>query len=271
MPSATRIELYDGDAILELDAKHRYSADVKGAGPRAVPGTTGITGVIDKSGALVGWAKNQVLDYIRERVVFDSKGAFVLDHKGARLPLDEIQLATLLQEAKYADKRKTEKAATIGTTVHEWVERHIKLILDGHAKQLPAPRNKTVLNGVSAFLQWEAANKVEYIFSERQVLSIKHWFAGTLDILAVVNGKLSVVDIKTTSGVYDEMFLQTAAYVIALEEEFGEKIEQRIIVHLNRDTGVVTPHPVDQEGPGIEADTKGFLGARDVFFRLKGL
>src|SRR5262245_24333601 len=163
LASATRIELYGGDVLLELDAKHRYSADVKGAGLRAIPGTTGITGILDKSGPLVGWAKNVMLDYIRSRVVFDATGAFVLDQTGARLPLDEVHLATLLQDAKFADKRKTEKAATIGTTVHEWVESHITAILN-EALRPRQPRNATVRNGVNAFLQWEAAHRVEYIF-----------------------------------------------------------------------------------------------------------
>lgn len=270
MPSATRIELYDGDVVLVLDEKHRYSADVKKAGPKIIPGTTGITGMIDKSGPLVGWAKKQVVEHIRERVLFDASGAFVLDHQGTRHPLDEVSFAGLLQGAAHADKRKMETAANIGTKVHEWVEAHITAILNNE-KPPVRPRNEKVRNGADGYLQWEALNKVEYIFTERQVCSVLNWFAGTLDILAVVNGKLSVVDLKTTSGVYDEMFLQTAAYVLALEEEFGEPVEQRVIVHLNRDTGVVTPHNVDEEGPGIDADKRGFLGARDVYHRIKGL
>jgi hypothetical protein len=271
LPSATKIELYDGDVVLELDAKHRYSIDVKGTGPKIAPGVTGISGIVDKSDKLIGWAKKKVIDYIRERLIFQDGRVGIPSHTGVLSKLDEVVLAALFKEAFWADKRSMDNAATIGTQTHEWVERHIKLILDGHGKKLPMPVNQQVANGVRAFLAWEAAHKVEYVFSERQVASVEHWYAGTLDILAVVDGKLMVVDIKTTTGVYQEMFLQTAGYVIALEEEFREPIEGRVIVHLSRDTGAVTPHDVEAEGPGMEADKKGFIACREVFRRIKGL
>lgn len=56
----------------------------------------------------------------------------------------------------------------------------------------------------------------EYV--ERQVKSSHHRYAGTIDALATIDGKFGVLDIKTSTGFYPEYNLQTAAYVLALQE-----------------------------------------------------
>lgn len=56
----------------------------------------------------------------------------------------------------------------------------------------------------------------EYI--ERPIWSQLHKYSGTIDGLATVNGKFGVLDIKTSTGFFAEYNLQTAAYVLALQE-----------------------------------------------------
>ena len=67
------------------------------------------------------------------------------------------------------------------------------------------PKRREAQIAVNAFLDWEAANKVKFVSSERVVYSKKHDYIGKMDIEAKVNGKLSMIDIKTSNGLYNPM------------------------------------------------------------------
>lgn len=265
-------KLYDNTVTLEFDqSKHRYEVIVDGKRV-SVPGATSITGVVDdgKSDRLMGWAVKLAAEYVRAALV-------------PGVPLDELQIAQLVDNAKRAHRQKKQDAADIGKITHEWLERYIGVKIAGKGKSPKPLMNEQARNGVDAYLSWENQHKVEYIFSERRCFSLQHWFAGTLDILALVDDVLTVVDLKTGSGVYQEHFLQTAAYARMLEEEHpDETIGARVIVRTDKQTGLASPHPVDdpyhkgqceicRQSPGIEGDFKAFLGAREVYRRMKGL
>jgi hypothetical protein len=93
------------------------------------------------------------------------------------------------------------------------------------------PDEQRVANAVSGFLDWKAKHNVEFLISERFVYSKKHGYVGILDIVAIVDGKRYLVDIKTSNNIYMlEYGMQTSAYLKAYEEETGEKLDGIIIV-----------------------------------------
>ncbi|RMD60100.1 hypothetical protein D6833_10395 [Candidatus Parcubacteria bacterium] len=55
---------------------------------------------------------------------------------------------------------------------------------------------------------------------ERKAVHRRYRYAGTADALVTIGGKFGVLDIKTSSGIFREFGLQTAAYLAALKEEF---------------------------------------------------
>jgi hypothetical protein len=63
---------------------------------------------------------------------------------------------------------------------------------------------------------------------------VEHWYSGTVDIIAEVNGQLTVGDLKTSNYLSAEHLLQAAGYQIALEEEFEDPFENRVILHLDK-------------------------------------
>lgn len=68
---------------------------------------------------------------------------------------------------------------------------------------------------------------VAYIYGDTAL------WAGKYDMLAYVNGKLSVVDIKTTAKYYPEyLSRQCTMYKMAIEQMTGEKVEDAWCVHL---------------------------------------
>ena len=104
------------------------------------------------------------------------------------------------------------KSAEEGTKLH----RAIQGLFTGSQDPIP----EEVLPAVNAFQEFNAARKIELHpeFVERLIWSGRHHYAGTVDALAMVDGKFGVLDIKTSTGFWPEYNLQTAAYISALQE-----------------------------------------------------
>ncbi len=102
-------------------------------------------------------------------------------------------------------------SAEWGTAVHKAVEMFLKDV-----KHRPEEK---ILHSVGAFRDWQNQNMVR-IFNpkddiEKTIFDLDNFYAGTLDILAEVNGVLGILDIKTGAGIWDEYGLQLAAYMNA--------------------------------------------------------
>jgi len=208
-------KLYKGEVELKFDpVSHRYTVN----GVQKY-GVTGILNIIGKPW-LMYWAVNKTLEYIE-------------DNWDIRKSYDEIQKDEMLANAKKNHRRFAGDAAQIGTKVHEWIEMYINGQL-GKGKESPMPKNENILLAVNNFLKWVSENDIEWHDSERKVYSRKYDFAGTIDAIATVNGKATAIDFKTSTGIYDEMFLQSAAYAMALKEELGSKFEELWIVRVSK-------------------------------------
>jgi hypothetical protein len=85
-------------------------------------------------------------------------------------------------------------------------------------------------NSIRSFKNWVKANEIKPIFNERSLHGEE--FGGTVDMLAEVNGELTLVDFKTGSGIYNESFIQLAGYKLLLKEY---KIKKCLIVRVGRD------------------------------------
>lgn len=105
-----------------------------------------------------------------------------------------------------------EKSAQEGSRVHEVIQKH----MTGGLSEIPAD----MAHVVSAFDYFNREHQIVFHpeFVERRIWSGMHRFAGTVDALASIGGKFGVLDIKTSTGFFPEYNLQTAAYVLALQE-----------------------------------------------------
>lgn len=176
-------------------------------------GVTTIIGVFDKSAALVSWATDLARDFLLDKI----EGGFIIKQEA-------------VIEACQLHNQKKEEAASIGTEVHDWIENHIK------GNNPPMPETREAQIGVNSFLEWISENKVKFISAERVVYSREHDYIGKMDIEAKVNGKLCLIDIKTSNGIYNTYSMQTAAYVRADEEERKIKYQGRWIIRLSKET-----------------------------------
>ncbi|HET7210031.1 MAG TPA: PD-(D/E)XK nuclease family protein [Terriglobales bacterium] len=130
-----------------------------------------------------------------------------------------------------AHQKELAKASEIGSQAHKLIEWTMRTQL--MQKVGPSPRITDAAQW--AFMAWEDWRKsvnLKPIWIEQTVWSEKHGYAGTLDLLAEVEGVLTVVDWKTGKAVYSEAHLQNAAYRQAIREMGHGDPKQGLIVRL---------------------------------------
>ena len=103
------------------------------------------------------------------------------------------------------------KSAEEGTLLHETVEAILR--------KEPIVIPDQVKPAVTAFLDFYKNNELIAHRIEDRVVSKKHHFAGTMDVLAELNGVMGVLDIKTSMAIYRDYSVQTSAYIEALSED----------------------------------------------------
>jgi len=234
--------LYKGKVKIKFEDERQIFYDEKG---KQIPGVTSATGVVDKSGALMGWvAKMMGLYLLTEK------------EKGNGMITEE-----LVGKAKKEYRNLQKQAADIGTEIHQWVSDWIL------GKKPEMPDNEKVVNGITAFLRFQKEHNLKWVESEKVIYSKKHSYAGILDAVAKEGNKLVLIDFKSSSGIYEEMQFQVAGYEIAYEEETGKKIDKRIIIKFGKETGDFEVKELDN----IEKDKKAFLACLQLKNRLNEL
>ncbi len=230
-------KIYNGKLKIKIDDRHRYWVEEK----RIENSVTGITGIIDKSPALMGWAIKMMSEYLLGQLVKEV----------------EITEEIILRAKK--EYRSAQKEATdIGTAIHEWIEKWIK------GEEYEIPDDEKIQNGIMSFLKWQKEHKIKFNKenSERLVYSKKYNYVGTLDAIAEIDGKKVIVDFKSSNGLYNEYRYQLAGYWNAYEEEFGKTFDYGIIVQFDKKTGNFNPvdNIIEIPREDYKKDLKAFLG-----------
>lgn len=98
-------------------------------------------------------------------------------------------------------------AGELGTMVHEWVQADIA--------ETPYPdvskAGQKFWECVAAWDQFRAEHDVKAHFTEHTVWSEIHGYAGTFDGVWTIDGKHTLMDIKTSRGLYSSTWMQLAA------------------------------------------------------------
>lgn len=126
-----------------------------------------------------------------------------------------------------------EQAAHIGTLTHEAAE-HILLNKSCEEYTDLYFRQVELNNSIGSFIDWygEVGDKIEVISME--VPQYDNHFRGTYDLLARINGKIYLVDFKTSSHIGYRYFLQLAAYRYLIKINQGIDIDGTLILQLSK-------------------------------------
>jgi hypothetical protein len=128
-------------------------------------------------------------------------------------------------------EKQKDEAADIGTLAHALIEEYITdkaphLEIVPVDRDLYSPHNlEQAENAFDAFKVWEEKYNVditdERTRSEERLVSEWFQYGGTLDLIAPIDGVLSLIDFKSTNAVYPEHRIQLAAYQWLYEEHYG--------------------------------------------------
>lgn len=120
------------------------------------------------------------------------------------------------------------ESAIIGTETHKLNENYINMIENNEKYHLLSHAHHS---NFRPFL-----DKISNIYGvESRLFSEKLGLAGTADLIAEYDGKLSIIDYKTKRSLQrkewmSDYFIQTTAYGVMWEELTGQKIEQLVIL-----------------------------------------
>lgn len=196
-----------------------------------LPSVTHILSCLGKP-ALVNWAANT-----ERAMVLEAAADLYADihHTPQMSRPTYIETLTRRIGVVKAHKKESEKATEIGSQAHKLIEHTLRKALGQPVG--PEPRvGKEALWAFMAFEDWARAHDVQPLRVEETVWSRTHGYAGTMDLLARVDGQIALVDFKTSKAVYAESHLQNAAYQVALAEMGHEDAEVGYIVRIPKNT-----------------------------------
>lgn len=196
---------------------------------RELPSVTTILSVLGKP-ALINWAAKAERDYfLKELQPLMNEPTGLVSCKS----LAE-KTSAWLDSPLQANVLKN-KAAEIGSKAHALIEWEIRGILKQERGEKPIVP-ETSLRAFEAWKQWAASVAFEPLEAEQAVYSFKHGYAGTMDLYARVEGRLQVVDWKTSKAIYPESYLQNIAYREAANE-LGKPSDGGLILRLPKNEG----------------------------------
>ena len=164
-------------------------------GKTRVPGTTTITGLLNKP-YLVKWANN--------------------------LGLEGIDSSTY-----------TDEAAKIGTLAHAMVQAHLQEEkID--ASQFSPIQIDLAENAILSFFEWQSRHDLVPVHCELPMVSEELKYGGTIDCYCMLDDVPTLLDFKTGKAIYEEHFVQLAAYKNLLEER-NLPVDRVQILRIGRD------------------------------------
>jgi len=116
-------------------------------------------------------------------------------------------------------KQILKKRAGFGSTSHKLIEVTLK-------GETISRKNydQYLLDSLDEFTKWSKEHTIISQAVEQHLWSDTYKYAGTCDCIAILDDKLMILDWKTSKAIYDEYWLQMAAYAYAFYEQTGIKV-----------------------------------------------
>lgn len=232
------------------DIEHVYTLSGK-----RMYGTTTILRVIAKP-ALINWAVKVDTDYITD-----------WSYTQEALDSNPVKLREVIAVAKKQHTKKKDDAGDWGSIVHKAIESWIKtqeipkevVVKDVVVKVLPEH-----LEAIDNFVKWAKENKAIFIQSELPIYSEEWFTGGTVDFVCKIGDELVIGDVKTSSGIWDEYWLQVSAYAkMMMEMGIHSKFDKMTIVNCKKDGTIKVESRTD-----IDKNIDAFASALTLYKHL---
>lgn len=234
--------LYDNTVqlnYLEQAGRHRYLVDGKEK--------TGVTTILKdtlNSSPPMTWAMWEAINYLKA-----NEG----DYEGA--------------SKAYLSKSDTGK--NLGSTIHDLIEQFLR---EGEIPLKDMVEYPTeVIKAINGFATWFADQSIDVWELEKPVYSRDGDYAGKLDALLALNGKVVLCDWKSTNasqeapnGVYWHNFLQLGGYGYALKEMTGVEIDDYAVINVGKTGKTVVIYASDMGVSTTDCDL-AFMATLNVY------
>ena len=166
-------------------------------------------------------------------------------------------IANVTKEGKDWTKVRDD-AADVGTLVHALIFSHLR----GETLDLSDFPQDVIERAESCLIRywdWEKEHPgIKDITLEEPMVSEKYGYGGTLDRLCLMDDAYTIIDYKTSKEIYDDMWLQMAAYV-NLAIEAGYPVKKIRILRIGR-----------EEKEGFDEKVRDDLSTEwEIFLHLK--
>jgi hypothetical protein len=208
-----------GDLTVEFrEASHRYWLHRDGERTSAISVTTALK-VVDKP-ALVKWAERM-----------GAEAAVELERAGQLNGIAPSDVLGVIRSHGMGAEAKRDAGADRGNAIHEALRLYCSQGTVPNVGDFP----EQVRGYVQGLCRWLIATQPEPIGVEQIVGSPTHGFAGRFDLLATIDGRRVLVDLKTAKRIFSEHHLQMVAYGIALEECGLEPVDRAVVLAVAED------------------------------------
>ncbi len=182
------------------------------------PSVTTVLQLVNKP-LLIPWAVKCCVEYILSQV------------KGKSI--SRTRLEKVCRAAKHHYKTVAKEAADIGTETHKAVETWLK---DG-GREIPLSSLEAA-SSFLAFKNWWHEQDGRVLHVEEEIYS-EYGYAGCLDLIVYLDGVKTLVDLKTSKNIYEDMGYQLAAYREAWNEINPDKepVKAEGIIRVDKPTG----------------------------------
>jgi hypothetical protein len=166
-----------------------------------VPSVTNVIGILDKP-ALPRWSAKMV-----------AETAYRMRHSLAEM--SESEAVDMLKGSPWS---KSKRAADRGTDIHGYLEARL------NGWEAPELSSDAVPYKAAADA-WLVAHDIEVVATEQTMFH--PLYAGTCDLVATIDGTLTIADFKTSKAIYDEAALQLSALFGCYTDSDGQPLEWR--------------------------------------------
>ncbi len=178
------------------------------------------------------------------------------------ISLDDEKYLDLLDEAYSAHTKTLKSSAKAGTDMHEVMEQYVKMcISDNGCKPILI---KTEHPKLKIFSDWAILNVKKFLWSEAHCYSKELWLGGISDAgFEDKDGKIAILDFKSSKDVYLSQFWQCVGYAIQIEENGLFTKDGQLIMKLEKEIDYVAVLPFGMEKPEVKTNVD-MSGGRDA-------
>lgn len=137
------------------------------------------------------------------------------------------------------DFKTQDPAAAIGTIIHAKIMCYLKgMELD--KSNITEDQDRLSDNCLKSFMEYIKDKEIKPLYVEHSLVSEIFGYGGTFDFLGLVNGYLELWDYKSSKDLYDDNYIQGAAYAnLAIENNIldGQELDKIVLVNIPKTEG----------------------------------